>query len=78
MAPGQHWLEVVALAGSALVEDAGRGHRSSGVPGSGVSDRFAHAAATALVGGDPRDAVLEVVGALTLLVTRPALLVVAG
>jgi len=60
-------IEVVALAGTALFQDAGRAHADSGVPVSGAFDRFAHRAASALVGGSPQDATLEVVGALGLL-----------
>jgi len=56
------WLMVAELAGSALLQDSGRDLRALGVPGSGAFDRFAHRAATRLVGGDPADAALEVVG----------------
>lgn len=59
-------LAVVALAGTALVQDAGRALRGVGVPDSGAFDRFAHAAATALVGGTPQQAALEVVGRIDL------------
>jgi allophanate hydrolase subunit 2 len=61
-----HALEVVALAGSALFQDHGRGHRDSGVPMSGAYDRYAHAAATALVGGGPGETSLEVTGRIDL------------
>lgn len=53
---------VAVLAGSALLQDAGRDLRTSGVPQSGAFDRFAHRAATRLVGGGPSDAALELVG----------------
>lgn len=59
-------VDVLALAGSALFQDQGRGHRDSGVPVSGAFDRHAHAAATTLVGGGPSDASLEVTGRLDL------------
>ncbi len=59
-------IEVVALAGSALFQDQGRAHLASGVPASGAFDRTAHAVGTALVGGDPREACLEVVGRVVL------------
>lgn len=55
-------LRVVELAGSALFQDSGRDHIDSGVPVSGAFDRPAHAAATALVGGEASEASLEVVG----------------
>lgn len=57
-------LRVVALAGSALFQDLGRAHTSSGVPRSGAFDPYAHAAATMLVGGGPADATIELVGAV--------------
>lgn len=60
-------VEVVEVAGLALIEDLGRtGHQSSGVPVSGAFDRFAHEAASALVGGLASDAGIEVVGTLVL------------
>jgi allophanate hydrolase subunit 2 len=71
-------LEVVALAGTALFEDQGRGHRDSGVPSSGAFDRYAHAAGTALVGGGPRDASLEVTGRIDLRVAVPITCAVTG
>ncbi len=55
-------LRVMGLVGSALHQDAGRDHVASGVPVSGAFDRYAHAAATALVGGSIEQASLEVVG----------------
>jgi allophanate hydrolase subunit 2 len=57
-------LEVVALAGTALVQDVGRALRTSGVPRSGAFDRYAHTAATGLVGGTAHEAALELVGFL--------------
>lgn len=58
---------VVEVAGLALVEDLGRaGHQNSGVPVSGAFDRYAHEAATALVGGVVTDAGIEVLGTLVL------------
>ncbi len=59
-------LRVEALAGSALYQDVGRGHVASGVPVGGAFDRFAHEAATRLVGGTPADATIEVTGTLVL------------
>ena len=55
-------IEVLELSGSALYQDAGRPHSTSGVSRSGAFDRNAHAAATALVGGDAAQATLELVG----------------
>jgi allophanate hydrolase subunit 2 len=79
-------LRVVALSGAALYQDDGRRHVDSGVPTSGAFDRYAHAAATALVGGSSTEACLEVVGAIVLqadvpitcAVTGPAALHVSG
>lgn len=79
-------LVVRALAGSALYQDEGRRHLDSGVPTSGAFDRYAHAAATALVGGSGAQASLEVVGtiaveadvAITCAVTGMATVTVAG
>jgi allophanate hydrolase subunit 2 len=71
-------LEVVALAGSALFQDQGRGHRDSGVPVSGAYDRFAHQAATALVGGGPGEASLEVTGRIDLSAPAPITCAVTG
>ena len=59
-------LLVRALSGSALYQDQGRRHLDSGVPIGGAFDRYAHAAATALVGGSGAQASLEVVGTITL------------
>jgi allophanate hydrolase subunit 2 len=71
-------VRVVALAGSALHEDSGRRHVASGVPTSGAFDRFAHAAATSLVGGGPEEASLEVVGRLDLTSPMDLLVAVTG
>jgi allophanate hydrolase subunit 2 len=57
-------MRVAALVGSALFQDAGRGHVEAGVPGSGAFDRYAFEAGAALLGGDGRDAALEVVGTI--------------
>ena len=60
-------LRVLGLGGFALIQDAGRpGHRHSGVPRSGAFDRQAYAAAVALVGGQPGQAAIELLGELTL------------
>ncbi len=59
-------LRVVELRGSALFQDAGRRHVSSGVPVSGAFDRVAHDTATVLLGGTCEQATLEVVGRVTL------------
>ena len=59
-------LRVLGLAGSALLQDAGRpGHRLSGVPRSGAFDRQAYGAAVALVGGGEGEAAIELLGELT-------------
>lgn len=71
-------LRVVALAGSAIFQDLGRLHTSSGVPRSGAFDPFAHAAATMLVGGGPPDASIELVGALDVEAGVPVTCAVAG
>lgn len=71
-------LEVVSLAGTALLQDAGRALRTSGVPGSGAFDRYAHAAATGLVGGTRDQAALEVVGSIEVRPDVPVTLAVTG
>jgi allophanate hydrolase subunit 2 len=71
-------LEVRALAGLALVQDAGRGHRAAGVPSSGAFDRHAHACATGLVGGGPEQAGVELVGQVTLVASVPITAAVTG
>jgi allophanate hydrolase subunit 2 len=71
-------LHVLELAGSALFQDAGRGHVDSGVPVSGAFDRPAHAAATALVGEDASQACLEVVGMIHVQCDVPITCAVTG
>lgn len=71
-------LVVRALAGSALYQDQGRRHLDSGVPTSGAFDRYAHSAATALVGGSGAQASLEVVGTITLEPDGPVTCAVTG
>lgn len=71
-------LRVVGLSGSALFQDAGRHHVDSGVPVSGAFDRYAHAAATALVGGVVEHASLEVLGMIEVTVDRPVTCAVTG
>ncbi|MGB7980473.1 MAG: hypothetical protein WCF36_06730 [Candidatus Nanopelagicales bacterium] len=55
-------IEVLELAGSALFQDLGRARLASGVPICGAFDRAAHSAGALLVGGDPGQASLELVG----------------
>lgn len=69
---------VEALAGTALYQDAGRRHLASGVPVGGAFDRFAHEAATRLVGGTPADATLEVTGTLVISVQDPVTCALTG
>jgi allophanate hydrolase subunit 2 len=71
-------LLVVGLSGSALFQDAGRHHVDSGVPVSGAFDRHAHAAAVALVGGDPEQASLEIVGMIEVVPDQPVTCAVTG
>ncbi len=71
-------LRVVSLSGSALHQDRGREHVASGVPTSGAFDRFAHAAATTLVGGSGTEACLEVVGTIVLRPDVPITCAVTG
>lgn len=71
-------LRVVALAGSALYQDAGRRHIDSGVPVSGAFDRIAHETATSLVGGTGADASVEIVGQLEVEVLVPVTCAVTG
>lgn len=71
-------LAVTGLSGSALVEDSGRDLRTSGVPVSGAFDRFAHEAATELVGGEGRQAALEVVGTLEVRPSVPVTVAATG
>ena len=71
-------LLVVGLSGSALFQDGGRHHVDSGVPVSGAFDRYAHAAATALVGGVPEQASLEIVGLLEVVPDQPVTCAVTG
>lgn len=71
-------LVVTGLSGSALVQDNGRDLRASGVPVSGAFDRFAHLAATRLVGGGAQQAALEVVGALEVRPTVPVTVAATG
>ncbi len=71
-------LRVVGMAGSALYQDAGRRHLDSGVPVGGAFDRYAHAAATALVDGSIEQATLEVVGRIELEAQAPVTIAVTG
>ncbi len=71
-------LEVRSLAGLALVQDAGRGHRAVGVPRSGAFDRQAHATAAALVGGTAELAGIELVGRITLAASAACTVAVTG
>lgn len=71
-------LEVRSLAGLALVQDAGRGHRAAGVARSGAFDRQAHATAAALVGGTAELAGIELVGRIALAPSAPCTLAVTG
>ncbi|MFT4299419.1 MAG: biotin-dependent carboxyltransferase family protein [Aeromicrobium sp.] len=72
-------LRVIEVTGVTLVEDLGRPGRSAlGVAPSGTFDRTAMRQANALLGNRPVDAVLEVIGALTVRATRPVTLVVTG
>lgn len=71
-------LRVVGLVGSALVEDAGRHHVDSGVPVSGAFDPYAHAAATAVVGGSIEQASLEIVGLIEVVPDIPMTCAVTG
>lgn len=71
-------LEVLELLGSALYQDHGRGHVTSGVPVSGAFDRQAHVAALALVGGPVEGATLEVTGTLRMAVPVPLTCAVTG
>jgi allophanate hydrolase subunit 2 len=71
-------LRVVGLSGAALFQDAGRQHIDSGVPVSGAFDRDAHAAATALLGGDIEQATLEIVGMIEVLPNQPMTCAVTG
>lgn len=58
-------IRVVHVAGHATVQDLGRrGYRAIGVPVSGALDRMSAVIANALVGNEPRVAVIEVFGAI--------------
>jgi allophanate hydrolase subunit 2 len=71
-------LRVVGLSGSALYQDLGRQHVDSGVPVSGAFDRYAHAAATEVVGGDDAQTTLEVLGSIELVSDVPITCAVTG
>ena len=72
-------LRVVSLVGSALIQDEGRpGLSALGVGPSGAYDRAALRQANALLGNTPGDAVIEIVGALTVQATRTTHVAVTG
>ncbi|NPA97151.1 MAG: biotin-dependent carboxyltransferase family protein [Crenarchaeota archaeon] len=73
------FVEVVSC-GIASVQDLGRrGYRALGVPVSGAMDRLAAAYANALVGNDPREAVIEVIGSgIELMFFSSAIVAVTG
>ncbi len=64
----------------ATIQDAGRtAHLRAGVPTAGPADRVAHAFANALVGNDPGDAAVEIVGLpFTFVADRPLLVAATG
>lgn len=69
---------VTAQMGSALFQDVGRHHVDSGVPVSGAFDQQAHAAVTALVGGSPEQASLEIVGMIEVVADTAVTCAVTG
>ena len=71
-------LHVVALAGTALYQDAGRHHVDSGVPISGAFDRYAHESGNGLLGGSAVEASLEIVGMIELAADVPVTCAVTG
>ena len=73
-------LHVERVGPAALIQDLGRaGLADIGVTGSGVADRAAAALALRCVGGDRRDALIEVLmGGLALRTDRPAVVALTG
>lgn len=72
-------IEVLRIAGSALVQDLGRpGLAHLGVPPSGAADRGALVTANRALGNEPGAAGLEVVGAFAIRADRPLLVAVRG
>ncbi|GAB2618228.1 biotin-dependent carboxyltransferase family protein [Pseudactinotalea suaedae] len=72
-------IEVLEVAGSALVQDTGRpGHSHLGVSPSGAADRGALVAGNRAVGNPPDAAALEVIGAFSVRVHRDLLVAVTG
>jgi len=72
-------IEVLEVAGSALVQDTGRpGHSHLGVSPSGAADRGALAAGNHALGNPAGAAVLEVIGAFSMRVRRDLLVAVTG
>lgn len=72
------YLMVEELSGSALLQDLGRAHLSSGVPVGGAFDRRAHRLALALVGSPSSEATLEVWGSITLRAGTRVLVALTG